>query len=1627
NLNIGEAAEVLLPINNLTIGSLSQPVTIKAWVDNAESGWIGFIRESNENNNTLIKTITIIGTTDTNCQVTLDGIIYKLSPCEIKTSMIDGDGGKTVTFKIDQVVEGRSYNFETYGYNEGFQTNGFIPSTGSGGASGDVNIEATFRDDVLNADGKNTKKYSGYLPIKIYHGSYGMGVEKTLKLMIELDVLPKAPSTDTNCQITLDNTVYQLSPCEINTSMTDGAGDKEFSFKLDQVSSDRSYGFGVSGYGEGFPTNGIITTPFSGGASGDVNFKAVLKDQYLNAENGQTKKYNGYLPIKVSYSSFGIEKTLKLMVNVDVSPAATLDPTPRISYWPGKVNQHTENGVWKTDPDGTSGSTINMLTYCKKWYPNTVRYEYYKDETITDWKRVYNTGSYTSTKPVYKCILDATTEQHDFIVQNIQAYFLPQVGNYMTLYIKFDDLFAPNDNLIDYEFKIDAPGAVIGTSIMQPNNNAEIWRTIMYNTPGMHRLTVTVDPNNKINEVNENNNSKSYSIEIVGDPTSAKPDLKITDIFLENNLLKAKYCNIGTTAISPSYFYIKMTANSKVHTGTSNNSNYPFSVPASDFCGTTDGYPTSYFGLMNGQSYLVDANIDWDNRVAESNEYNNGFSKNITMGGATTTASLTLTKNQAYGNQNFTKPTTQAKVASFVVSAGANSGVNIDTINISQATSGTMQNMKLMTGSTQIGATKVTLASNNTTENVFTAYNLNLAAGESKVIDVYADIKAGSGTNSFALVVDLQGTATSGVSVTTGDVTMQAMTLAAGSITSSDGGKPASAIIVAGTTVKMNAIKFTASGEPFTITKVRILEDNPSNYDSINKVILEYKDKSGNTVTKEGYLNSGGIVDFTGLNMYVPKDSTAILTVKAEIPTISAGADSGDQPRLIFDGDNNFSALGESSNMVNTFAGNDVYGNNMTVRKTVPTFMTQSLPTSVLNNGTATLYKFTVAADAAGDVAWKKISFKLETGGNVGIAGTYLYEETNPSLILGNGTIGNESIIEFALLAPETITAGRMRTYIVKGTVTNADGGMVKLTSLGDYGQFMWSDLSTTPVSLSFGPWVDGALVKTFGGSSVLYNSNYVPSANKPDLTVEDIEYARNFGGLDYVLRAKVCNRGMISKSSNPQISTEFTVNGKTAINGSTEPIEAGQCIYPLVLISSFEGLATSSVYSNVKVEVDRNSLSPTYNNVVDESNEGNNVLTKTVTIIDDTNPIITDVKVDIVSSNSVVFNWYLNRSSSNCDVLYSTSSDLKDFSSTQMAAQNRPSDRPTFYYYWTNNISGFQANVNYFYKVVCTANNTTVESKIYSFNIKTNESSLLGDLDGNGQVQMYDAALLARYLAKQSTLTTAQLTVAEVTSNSVLDNTDVEVISDYAMGKVDKLPVRFGDVDGNGLAETYDAALVLGHVKGTSVAALNLYQKYVADVNRDGLVTEDDTALIGQAAIGLITLPAPKADPNFAKRLAGRLLLATEDRGRIFYIYPVNYKKYEVTFDNMMSVLPSLAAGITNNDLNKIPINLESVSSDVDSDDDGFSDYSEVKYGYNPFVASNPANRGNDKLSFDRTMAYQNRGRFLLQVEDRGRLWYVDFSGQRWEITWANAMSVFPKLSLGITNADLAKIPSGN
>lgn len=93
-----------------------------------------------------------------------------------------------------------------------------------------------------------------------------------------------------------------------------------------------------------------------------------------------------------------------------------------------------------------------------------------------------------------------------------------------------------------------------------------------------------------------------------------------------------------------------------------------------------------------------------------------------------------------------------------------------------------------------------------------------------------------------------------------------------------------------------------------------------------------------------------------------------------------------------------------------------------------------------------------------------------------------------------------------------------------------------------------------------------------------------------------------------------------------------------------------------------------------------------------------------------------------------------------------------------------------------------------------------------------------------------------------------------------------------------------------------------------------------------------------------------------------------------------------------------------------------------ADTDGDGFDDGVELDNGYSPLTpATNSTPTGVDAGLLDHVS-----GRILLQVESLGEAWYVDPVTQRrvYMKDGAAAFQIMRSFGLGITNADLAKIP---
>ncbi len=184
------------------------------------------------------------------------------------------------------------------------------------------------------------------------------------------------------------------------------------------------------------------------------------------------------------------------------------------------------------------------------------------------------------------------------------------------------------------------------------------------------------------------------------------------------------------------------------------------------------------------------------------------------------------------------------------------------------------------------------------------------------------------------------------------------------------------------------------------------------------------------------------------------------------------------------------------------------------------------------------------------------------------------------------------------------------------------------------------------------------------------------------------------------------------------------------------------------------------------------------------------------------------------------------------------------------------------------------------------------------------------------------------------------------------------------------------------------------------------------------------------------IASAAPLAD-----RLKGYILLQVQSHGEAWYVIPNETKRtYLADGPAAYNAMSKLGLGITNANLKKIPVGIDSRIVDIDSDGDGlgdkleeglktnpnnidsdgdsFSDYVEVVNDYNPL--------GKEKNVYDQALINRLKGKILLQVEEKGQAWYIHpVNGHRYYMKdGPSAYEIMRFLSLGITNDNLNQIP---
>jgi hypothetical protein len=250
-------------------------------------------------------------------------------------------------------------------------------------------------------------------------------------------------------------------------------------------------------------------------------------------------------------------------------------------------------------------------------------------------------------------------------------------------------------------------------------------------------------------------------------------------------------------------------------------------------------------------------------------------------------------------------------VGQFTVQA-ANNPVKVTVINLTNVGSVTpsyLQNVKLMDGSTQLGATISSLGTNNIATFNLSGAPLMLTSGQSAVLSLYADVTGGVNRNfqfSIQQSSDIQAVDTTyGVGIgatleaplTSFPIDFSAVTINNGGVVVSRDANTPTTYAVAGNTnqvlgifdvlasgdsIKFNEMDFAVSGDgthPVTVNNFRVVDDQGAQIGTTVNV------NAVTPVTSRVTQNEGS----GSLNYIIPANTTRVLTVYGDLPSNASG------------------------------------------------------------------------------------------------------------------------------------------------------------------------------------------------------------------------------------------------------------------------------------------------------------------------------------------------------------------------------------------------------------------------------------------------------------------------------------------------------------------------------------------------------------------------------------------------------------------------------------------------------------------------------------------------------------------------------------------------------------------
>jgi hypothetical protein len=448
---------------------------------------------------------------------------------------------------------------------------------------------------------------------------------------------------------------------------------------------------------------------------------------------------------------------------------------------------------------------------------------------------------------------------------------------------------------------------------------------------------------------------------------------------------------------------------------------------------------------------------------------------------------LGLSKTANYGNQTITVPQTNYKLGSFILTGNSTEAVNLNTINVDFTASGTFTLAKLQNVYVKYGSNTTTSKSSVSTGTSTWSINTSLPINGTMTFDIYSDVltPVTSGDSMRSNMLISGNTAASSQTANSAYITGQLITVGSGQFTAAvDGGTPVSALVKGGTTIDAAIYKFTATNNSDKITTIG-LTVGAGGATAINQATL----KDGTTVIATAPV-SGTAINFNGLSLLIAANTSKAYTVSLDLGTIGTGAGStGADVKLTLDNYKYIPTGGAETPVASANkAASDIY-----VYKAIPTITAQTIPTSILANGTQTIAKFTVSGD--GTISWKRMAFTVSATGGATWASPKIYDASTNVEVTGatySATTSQGSIVVTLSGSNEEQVSGS-KTYVLKATIAGIGSGSASLQTYIDRPStnyaapaaysagsesFNWSDQAINGHDYTTADWNNDFLVK---------------------------------------------------------------------------------------------------------------------------------------------------------------------------------------------------------------------------------------------------------------------------------------------------------------------------------------------------------------------------------------------------------------------------------------------------------------------------------------------------------------------------------------------------------------------